>query len=247
MAERTEKFRAMWVAKTIGLVCCSVIICSSPRAFFQLPLFWLFALSTAAMWLGDTTWWNRSVLSSSRNGKTARLALFLVCLVFVATWITTAWKPMIFFGHSSVLYIGNSRLEYSILLGNRAASVRLLRALIPSYRTGGRMRGYGWPTLFWVRGLRPIHRSSVDAANAIETHVFLLPFWLIFAAVGVPALITLAQVLRRSVWKPLGAHQCQHCEYDLTGNTSGICPECGTPIPKDLITKLEPATAPPER
>jgi hypothetical protein len=24
--------------------------------------------------------------------------------------------------------------------------------------------------------------------------------------------------------------KCWRCDYDLTGNTSGICPECGTPI-----------------
>jgi hypothetical protein len=24
---------------------------------------------------------------------------------------------------------------------------------------------------------------------------------------------------------------CVHCHYNLTGNVSGICPECGTPIP----------------
>ena len=23
---------------------------------------------------------------------------------------------------------------------------------------------------------------------------------------------------------------CRHCSYDLTGNTSGVCPECGTPV-----------------
>ena len=23
---------------------------------------------------------------------------------------------------------------------------------------------------------------------------------------------------------------CQKCGYDLTGNVSGVCPECGTPI-----------------
>ena len=27
--------------------------------------------------------------------------------------------------------------------------------------------------------------------------------------------------------------QCNHCGYDLTGNVSGACPECGTPVGKD--------------
>lgn len=26
-------------------------------------------------------------------------------------------------------------------------------------------------------------------------------------------------------------NRCHQCDYDLTGNVSGICPECGTPIP----------------
>jgi hypothetical protein len=25
-----------------------------------------------------------------------------------------------------------------------------------------------------------------------------------------------------------GAHRCPRCGYDLTGNVSGVCPECGT-------------------
>ncbi len=29
----------------------------------------------------------------------------------------------------------------------------------------------------------------------------------------------------------LGPHMCRVCGYNLTGNVSGICPECGTPIP----------------
>ncbi|MBN2562781.1 MAG: hypothetical protein JXQ75_17800 [Phycisphaerae bacterium] len=32
--------------------------------------------------------------------------------------------------------------------------------------------------------------------------------------------------------------RCQECGYDLTGNTSGICPECGTPIADDVKRKL---------
>lgn len=30
--------------------------------------------------------------------------------------------------------------------------------------------------------------------------------------------------------RPLEPGQCRGCRYDLTGNTSGVCPECGQPI-----------------
>src|ERR1043166_499316 len=34
-------------------------------------------------------------------------------------------------------------------------------------------------------------------------------------------------------------HCCQSCGYDLTGNTSGRCPECGTFIPATLQVTCE--------
>ena len=30
---------------------------------------------------------------------------------------------------------------------------------------------------------------------------------------------------------------CPACDYNLTGNTSGTCPECGTPVPKEPAEK----------
>jgi hypothetical protein len=39
--------------------------------------------------------------------------------------------------------------------------------------------------------------------------------------------------MRQSLWKQLadkGIPCCIHCGYDLTGNESGKCPECGKPI-----------------
>jgi len=43
-----------------------------------------------------------------------------------------------------------------------------------------------------------------------------------------------ADVLRR-----MSVHLCHKCSYDLTGNTSGRCPECGTPI--EIGVAREPA------
>ena len=30
-----------------------------------------------------------------------------------------------------------------------------------------------------------------------------------------------------------GENECAVCGYNLTGNTSGVCPECGTPVPRN--------------
>jgi len=51
-----------------------------------------------------------------------------------------------------------------------------------------------------------------------------LPLWYL--------LVPIAVLTGRSVWRhrrrPLPGH-CEQCRYDLTGNVSGVCPECGTP------------------
>ena len=36
----------------------------------------------------------------------------------------------------------------------------------------------------------------------------------------------------REIW--LGHRFCPKCEYDLTGISPDVCPECGTPIPRKL-------------
>ncbi len=45
----------------------------------------------------------------------------------------------------------------------------------------------------------------------------------------VPAMAAYVVVVWRRT-RPVPAGACASCRYDLTGNVSGICPECGTPI-----------------
>ncbi len=54
-------------------------------------------------------------------------------------------------------------------------------------------------------------------------------------AMGLELLITgaiagLAYGVSRRVMTRLRPGRCRSCGYDLTGNVSGVCPECGTPI-----------------
>jgi predicted RNA-binding Zn-ribbon protein involved in translation (DUF1610 family) len=54
---------------------------------------------------------------------------------------------------------------------------------------------------------------------------------------GSVVFLTTCQILRRRlpVVYPLG--HCLRCGYDLTGNVSGVCPECGVKIASDKATK----------
>jgi len=49
------------------------------------------------------------------------------------------------------------------------------------------------------------------------------------SAIGFCLLIILFVTLCFPVHKPMGEPHCPHCNYDLTGNVSGTCPECGEP------------------
>jgi predicted MFS family arabinose efflux permease len=59
-----------------------------------------------------------------------------------------------------------------------------------------------------------------------------VPWALLVGAVIVIASVTLNVVLTLKFRPPPddGAPYCQECGYNLTGNESGICPECGEPV-----------------
>ena len=52
---------------------------------------------------------------------------------------------------------------------------------------------------------------------------FVVPLWLLFLLAAIPTAYLW--------WHDRGyrPHACQSCGYDLTGNVSGTCPECGEP------------------
>jgi hypothetical protein len=68
------------------------------------------------------------------------------------------------------------------------------------------------------------HRSTIWAFRWAHSNI-LLPLWIPFLLVALPT----AFLWRRTRRVPPG--HCHKCRYDLTGNTTGICPECGAAAP----------------
>lgn len=72
----------------------------------------------------------------------------------------------------------------------------------------------------------------VEVARLIWTDVT-MPFWI---PTGLAALMLLIAKLK---FRLPEVYQCFGCQYDLRGNTSGTCPECGRPIPDDQIAYVK--------
>ena len=82
-----------------------------------------------------------------------------------------------------------------------------------------------------VQGLGFKYGLSVYRAGGfIFGRNVLIPFWFLIALFSVVPAFTVATRNRRLRMARIQAGRCGACDYDLTGNTSGVCPECGARI-----------------
>ncbi len=81
--------------------------------------------------------------------------------------------------------------------------------------TGRLLPGWGWRPHAWYDSL---------AGGGTEFFIW-IPLWLPFVICALPSCLLWWLDRRRT-----RAGFCVECGYDLTGNVSGRCPECGTPI-----------------
>jgi len=91
----------------------------------------------------------------------------------------------------------------------RYAGFRVVRILV------GIFVGTGWPLLLSLTG------GSLASP-------YMAPALCAWAGV-------IVMIVRPPRPKPLGVPVCASCSYNLTGNVSGICPECGTPLPEEAL------------
>lgn len=77
-----------------------------------------------------------------------------------------------------------------------------------------------WGLLYWIAALND-PKAMMWFRIAL---IFGMPPWIIPTSGIVGFIVRVIQFRRR-----LPRGHCQSCGYNLTGNVSGYCPECGTP------------------
>ena len=93
--------------------------------------------------------------------------------------------------------------------------------------------GTAGPPMGYPANLRPFTDSFTNYASAgwaqVRSRHFAsgyLPYWCILVVTLPLPMIFAARWHRHS--RRIRRNLCLHCGYSLTGNTSGVCPECGT-------------------
>jgi len=151
-----------------------------------------------------------------RLGRTVRVLKWgglVLSLVTLVLWAVSARWGVTYWGSTAALSCGRGGLS------------------VLTYTVGVGLPYHGWRigTGLGLRGASyRIYHSTTQAS-----YYLYVPFWIPFLLVAIPAAL-FGWLDRRRI--PPG--HCQRCGYDLTGNTSGTCPECGAPVP-NLETKGE--------
>lgn len=151
----------------------------------------------------------------------------LVCAVILSAFVVSHW-----FWLDLGLAIGNQYISILVKSGHVLADSVDVNKLELLAWPGEKVANP--PPLAVVAGFLPaplrdwtLHAPSVDGAlQAPYCWKASVPLWLPLLAMLLPTLLLWRLDRRR---RPLLGH-CKKCDYNLTGNTSGICPECGTPI-----------------
>ena len=130
----------------------------------------------------------------------------LLCVLIAAAFVASGW------------WRANLRLPGSCQVSVAGGAVIVWTNRLTANRIGrwpfGLSSWNGWST-------EALSYSPVSANMNKEVHIIQFPLYALFLAAAIPTLL---------VWrfwpKPPKPGHCR-CGYDLRGNESGVCPECG--------------------
>jgi hypothetical protein len=131
----------------------------------------------------------------------------VVCLLIVAVWVTSTmvsvWARKVAAGRAIVTgAMCGDMIRITYAAPAQQARVRFVR----------------------VPPSDPWYGKLIPGLPRVSPGFVVIPLWTLFVPLAIPTAI-LWRLDRRP---PLG--HCHKCAYDLTGNVTGVCPECGVAI-----------------
>jgi hypothetical protein len=159
-------------------------------------------------------------------------------LLFVATmllWVWSHWRGDDF----SYLSGSPSLPNESYFLQSAEGAVTFTRFVrtAPSLKTyTSNSLNTGSSSRHWRGGVRRYSPPANRLGFAVDSrtgpygvqHDLVVPYYAVVVALAVWPMIISSRQFKR--WRQKPAGHCLMCSYDLKGNESGICPECGTSV-----------------
>ena len=168
----------------------------------------------------------------------ARTTVYFVIALLLVTWLGSVFLPI-------WLPLGSSKRFLRLLLSDGAVSANYGGTDWPQSRLDEstnkwlagirREEQFSWwgfegeviyhtPTLVWPDG--KLQTTGHHIEYRVQT-----PAWIWILLLTYPAIVLIRGPLRRRRRRKRGL--CLQCGYNLTGNTTGVCPECSQKIEGD--------------
>ena len=144
----------------------------------------------------------------------------LLCVATMAAWFR---KPYFVFHTSSDEYVFRCLpmdFRITILEGTLGEGGEFHSPPGRRWHRNGQIPTIRLPLGFTYR------KSTTDDPMAAFYFDLTIPWWFLIVIFSLVPSVRIGLFLRRAQ----ASRNCKNCSYDLTGNTSGVCPECGTPV-----------------
>ena len=144
----------------------------------------------------------------------------------VAAWIITWWGTLTYNNGAGI----TASLARGSLMLTDAVGSQVIRNMLRRYPPGDPATRTHWT---WTTQSERffVWRPSRSTIAMLGTVVY-IPLWIPLLAVALlTAILFSYSPMRRRVRRKRGL--CAHCGYELTGNVSGQCPECGEMVKTD--------------
>gem|GEM_PF-3486014 len=180
-----------------------------------------------------------------RSHRRVRQAFVMALLLSLAAWMfsvvyvwqlakSSHWSASMMNGALTVHYYVDGQSNPMIFRPPNSTIPRPYLVGVYGVTVAPKLRlGLRWPSVNWSLALDQVifeSRGRRLYSPGPPSAAFVLPLWLP-AVVSLAGLLLLASCNRLHLTNSI---MCKQCQYDLTGNVSGVCPECGLVLTNSL-------------